>query len=134
MLNKIKSVGMNDIWLSAFFVILLIHMAMSMMFPLPENDAKLAIDVVTRTATALLAGYFISKNFVTKTLSNYADKNKQTRHIYQTTIVAVMGLFCLFLLILIRYIPSIQVSTTTLSQVRDIYLASTAFLIGTAKE
>lgn len=62
------------------------------------------------------------------------DKEKQTRHSFQTTIVALIGLFSLSLMIAVRFTESMNFSPTTLSQVRDLYLVSVAFLMGTAKE
>lgn len=63
-----NEIGANDLWLSLFFIILLINLAFSMIVPLPEGHKKASLDVVTRTATAVLAGYFISKNFISKKL------------------------------------------------------------------
>ena len=57
--NFRKQIGINDIWLSVFMIILLVHIAVGMF--LPADSGKEPIDVVTRTATAVLAGYFVSK-------------------------------------------------------------------------
>lgn len=133
--NTIKNtIGLNDIWLAVFFVILLVNLVLSMVFPLPENDSRTGLDIVTRTAVAVLSGYFISKNFTEKKPVMLEDKEKQTRHSFQTTIVALIGLFSLSLMIAVRFTESMNFSPTTLSQVRDLYLVSVAFLMGTAKE
>ena len=117
-----------------FFVILLVNLVLSMVFPLPANDPRTGLDIVTRTAVAVLSGYFISKNFTEKKPVMLEDKEKQTRHSFQTTIVALIGLFSLSLMIAVRFTESMNFSPTTLSQVRDLYLVSVAFLMGTAKE
>ena len=50
-----NEIGANDLWLSLFFIILLINLTFSMIVPLPEGNEKASLDVVTRTATAVLA-------------------------------------------------------------------------------
>lgn len=54
--NFRKQIGINDIWLSVFMIILLVHIAIGMF--LPADNGKEPIDVVTRTATAVLARVF----------------------------------------------------------------------------
>lgn len=133
--NAVKNIiGLNDIWLAVFFIILLVNLVLCMVFPLPENDMKTGLDIVTRTAIAILSGYFISKNFIEKKPLTLQDKEKQTRHAFQSTIIALIGLFSISLIISVRFDESINFSPTTLSQVRDLFLVSIAFLMGTAKE
>lgn len=102
-----------------------------MIVPLPEGHEKASPDVVTRTATAVLAGYFISKNFISKKTSVDLEKSQRTRMAFQTTAVGIIGLFSLALILVIRYAYEFNFSSTNLSLVRDLYLASVAFLMGT---
>ena len=50
---------------------------------------------------------------------------------FQTTAVGIIGLFSLALILVIRYAYEFNFSSTNLSLVRDLYLASVAFLMGT---
>ena len=43
-----------------------VDLFLTMLFPLPQNDLRGGIDIVTRTATAVLGGYFLSQNFIKK--------------------------------------------------------------------
>lgn len=129
--NFRKQIGINDIWLSVFMIILLVHIAIGMF--LPADNGKKPIDVVTRTATAVLAGYFVSKNFVTQQPSQIEDQAQRARHNFQTNIVAATGLFALGILLTARYVRISAMSMTAISQLRDIFIASVAFLMGTSK-
>lgn len=129
--NFRKQIGINDIWLSVFMIILLVHIAVGMF--LPADSGKEPIDVVTRTATAVLAGYFVSKNFVTQQQSPIEDEAQRARHNFQTNIVAATGLFALGILLTARYVRISAMSMTAISQLRDIFIASVAFLMGTSK-
>lgn len=124
--NFRKQIGINDIWLSVFMIILLVHIAIGMF--LPADNGKKPIDVVTRTATAVLAGYFVSKNFVTQQPSQIGDQAQRARHNFQTNIVAATGLFALGILLTARYVRISAMSMTAISQLRDIFIASVAFL------
>ena len=129
--NFRKQIGINDIWLSVFMIILLVHIAVGMF--LPADSGKEPIDVVTRTANAVLAGYFVSKNFVTQQQSPIEDEAQRARHNFQTNIVAATGLFALGILLTARYVRISAMSMTAISQLRDIFIASVAFLMGTSK-
>ena len=43
-----------------------VNLFLTMLFSLPQNDLRGGIDIVTRTATAVLGGYFLSQNFIKK--------------------------------------------------------------------
>ena len=65
MIKSIKNeIGLNDLCLILFFAVQLLHLVTGMIFPLNESDPKSDIDVINRTATAVLAGFFIIKKFV----------------------------------------------------------------------
>ncbi len=131
---SIKKIGINDLWLTVFFGILIINIILSLVFPLAPDDEKVHLDVVMRTATAVLAGYFISKNFIDKNPSVVTDEDERARHFFQTTVVAIIGLFSLCVMILIRYAPALSYVSAVISQTRDLYLGSVAFLMGTAEK
>lgn len=129
----IKEIGNNNLWLAIYFVILLVNLVLTMFFPLPQEDLRAGLDIVTRTATAVLGGYFISQNFIKNKPELLTDKGEIIRHAFQTALVASVGMFCLLALMLVRYIKAIEVSVSAISLLRDTYLACIAFLMGTAK-
>ncbi len=134
MLKSIKNnIGLNDLCLILFFAVQLVNLLLGMIFPLSDNDPKTDIDVINRTAVAVLAGYFISKNFVSGMPEIPIDDGAKTRHVFRTLTVAFIGLFSLIVLLFVRHSVSLTVSYATVSQMRDMYLASVAFLMGTSK-
>lgn len=124
-------IGTNNLWLTLYFIVLLIHFAFSAAIPLPQTDMRGGIDIVTRTATAVLAGYFISQSFIKKKPKLMLDQGENVRHTFQTVIVAVLGLFCLAVILIVRYVPYFEISISIVSQARDLYLGCVAFLMGT---
>ena len=62
----LQSVGINDLWLTLYFAALIINMFISLLFPLTPAAEKAGLDIAMRTATAVLAGYFVSKGFTEK--------------------------------------------------------------------
>lgn len=64
--NFFRAIGINDLWLTVFFAVLVVNMFIGMVFPLSSVAEKAGIDIATRTTTAVLAGYFISKGFTEK--------------------------------------------------------------------
>ncbi len=101
--------------------------------PLPSGNDKANIDVVMRTATAVLVGYFISKGSINNKPIELTDIGQKTRNTFQTSIVAAIGIFSLSLMMIVRFVDSIVLSYTIMTQIRDFYLASVAFLMGTAE-
>ena len=126
-----RAIGINDLWLTVFFAVLAVNMFIGMVFPLSSIAEKAGIDIATRTATAVLAGYFISKGFTEKKPALPARESGMRKK-FQSYIVASLGLVSLVILIVVRYADGIGFSPATVSQVRDLYLASVAFLMGTA--
>lgn len=53
-----KSIRLNDILLTVYLAILLVHLVLSLVFPLPQNDEGRAIDVVLRTVVAAPGGVY----------------------------------------------------------------------------
>lgn len=118
---------------NVFFAVLIINIVFSTIFPLSAENEKEHLDIVMRTATAVLAGYFISKNFINKKPFALTDEGKQKRHLFQTNVIGLIGIFSICIMMIIRY-PSLYYSSAVLSQIRDLYLGSVAFLMGTANE
>ena len=134
MIKSIKNdIGLNDLCLILFFAVQLLHLVTGMIFPLNESDPKSDIDVINRTATAVLAGYFISKKFVSLKTEIIVDNGEKIRKVFQTLVVAFIGLFSLLIMLVVRHNAYLTVSYAMLSQTRDLYFASVAFLMGTAK-
>lgn len=131
--NFRNHIGSNDLWLFLLFILQLIYLVLSILLPVEANSDKTSIDIVNRTATAVLVGYFISKNFISEKPKHILDEPEKTRLHFQTSVVALIGLFSLCIMIVVRYIEIISISHAILSQIRDLYLASVAFLMGTSK-
>lgn len=125
--------NVNDMWLILFFLIQLIYIVLCVFLPLPDGDDKAVIDVVMRTSTAVLAGYFLSKNFVAVKQVSAKSDEKKIRKSIQSNVVGALGLFSLALTITVRYVEVVALPYTVISQLRDFYLASVAFLMGTAE-
>lgn len=129
-----KFISLNDIYLTVYFIILLISLILSMAFPLTQNDVRSSVDVVLRTAVAAMCGYFISSSFVEKTPPSVKINSPvKPKLLYQINVVALLGMFSLCVLIAARYSDKMEFSAGTLSQVRDLYLASVTFLMGTSR-
>ena len=134
MIKSIKNeIGLNDLCLILFFAVQLLHLVTGMIFPLNESAPKSDIDVINRTATPVLAGYFISKKFVSLKTEIIVDNGEKIRKVFQTLVVAFIGLFSLLIMLVVRHNAYLTVSYAMLSQTRDLYFASVAFLMGTAK-
>ena len=128
----VKSVIAGDVWLTAYLAIQLVYMTLCVFLPLPDGDEKSVLDVVTRTSAAVLAGYFLSKNFgAHKATSISGESLNSPRRALQTNVAGVIGLFSLTTLTLIRFVDSIALPYNVVTQLRDFYLAAIAFLMGT---
>lgn len=134
-LNKypFRYIGANDIWLLSFFAIHLLYITLCVFFPLTQGDEKSVLDVVMRTSAAVLVGYFLSKSFLNEKISDKMHKEKNIRLTIQSNVVGSVGLFSLLIVLTVRYSDFISLPYNIVSQLRDFYLASIAFLMGTAK-
>lgn len=129
---KSGTICVNDIWLISFFVIQLTYTVLSTIMPVSEGNGKYVLDVIMRTSTAVLAGYFLSKNF-SKPKHRPASPESRARHTIQSNVVGIIGLFALCLTLIVRYVDRMQLPDITVAQLRDFYLASIAFLMGTSE-
>lgn len=134
-MNKLTlgKVNINDVWLLFFFFIQMIYLILCIFLPLPDGDEKSVIDVVMRTSTAVLAGYFLSKNFSPVKTVKVADENKKSGQLVQSSVVGILGLLSLSLTLIVRFVATTALPYTIIAQLRDFYLASVAFLMGTAE-
>lgn len=134
-LNKypFRYIGSNDIWLLSFFAIHLVYITLCVFFPLTQGNEKSVLDVVMRTSAAVLVGYFLSKSFLNERISDKMYKEKNIRLTIQSNVVGSVGLFSLTIILTVRYSCFISLPYNIISQLRDFYLASVAFLMGTAK-
>ena len=87
----LQSVGINDLWLTLYFAALIINMFISLLFPLTPAAEKAGLDIAMRTATAVLAGYFVSKGFTEKKNASPPLREEQTRKNFQSIVVAAVG-------------------------------------------
>lgn len=128
----VKGVKAGDVWLTAYFAIQIVYMTLCVFLPLPDGDEKSVLDVVTRTSAAVLAGYFLSKNFATDQAKSLPGKaiNSSSKTL-QTNVAGVVGLFSLCLITTIRFVNATTLPYNVVTQLRDFYLASIAFLMGT---
>lgn len=107
-------------------------MILCVFLPLPDGDEKSVLDVVTRTSAAVLVGYFLSKNFAADQAKSLPGKAKNSsRKALQTNVAGVVGLFSLCLITTIRFVNATALPYNVVTQLRDFYLASIAFLMGT---
>lgn len=118
---------------ASFFAIHLVYITLCVFFPLTQGDEKSVLDVVMRTSAAVLVGYFLSKNFMSVKISDKTLAEKSIRITIQTNVVGAVGLFSLVMILAVRFHGSISLPYNVLAQLRDFYLASIAFLMGTAK-
>lgn len=128
-----KHIRFNDIWLLIYFLIHVIYIVLCIFFPVPKENEKSVLDVVMRTSATVLIGYFLRKSFVSNKSPITSDEGKRIRIRVQSDVIGAIGLFCLCVFGIVRFISSIVMPYYIMSQLRDFYLASTAFLMGTAR-
>lgn len=121
----------NDLWLIVFFSVHIAYIALSIFLPLAEDHEKNVLDVVMRTSAAVLVGYFISKSFATRK-PDVSAVDRRVRLRIQSGIVGALGLFAITMITLVRYCSSLELPYHVIIQLRDFYLASIAFLMGTS--
>lgn len=121
----------NDLWLIVFFSVHIAYIALSIFLPLAEDHEKNVLDVVMRTSAAVLVGYFISKSFATRK-PDVSAVDRRVRLRIQSGIVGAVGLFAITMITLVRYCSSLELPYHVIIQLRDFYLASIAFLMGTS--
>lgn len=121
----------NDLWLIVFFSVHIAYIALSIFLPLAEDHEKNVLDVVMRTSAAVLVGYFISKSFATRK-PDVSAVDRRVRLRIQSGIVGAVGLFAITMITLVRYCSALELSYHVIIQLRDFYLASIAFLMGTS--
>ena len=63
----------------------------SLLFPLTPAAEKAGLDIAMRTATAVLAGYFVSKGFTEKKNTSPPLREEKTRKNFQSIVVAAVG-------------------------------------------
>lgn len=131
--DLIRSVGAGNIWLLIFFIVQAVYIILCVFLPLPEGHEKLVLDVVTRTAAAVLVGYFLSKNFADDQSEISMIKLTTTRKTLQINVAGITGLCSLCIVMTVRYVDTVTLPYNVISQLRDFYLASVAFLMGTSK-
>lgn len=131
--NFIKEMGANNVWLIIFFVIQTVYIILCVFLPLPDGDEKSVLDVVSRTAAAVLVGYFLSKNYAASPKSTPKNTGNSSLRVLQINFAGFVGLFSLSVLVIVRYIDSVALPYNVISQLRDFYLAAVAFLMGTGE-
>ncbi len=129
----IRYAGAGNIWLLILFIVQAIYIILYIFLPLPDGHEKSVLDVVTRTAAAVLVGYFLSKNFAADQPETVTLDQSSRRKTLQINIAGIIGLCSLSIVMTVRYVDSVTLPYNVISQIRDFYLASVAFLMGTSK-
>lgn len=129
----LRSTGGNNVWLIIFFIVHIVYIALSVFLPLPDGHEKSVLDIITRTAAAVLVGYFLSKNFISDRSASLLPANDVPRRSLQTDVAGFIGLCSLCLITFVRYVDAVELPYNVISQLRDFYLASIAFLMGTGE-
>ena len=121
----------TDRCLILFMAVLLGQSAYSLFVPVGDGGQSSPVDVVVRTASAAIFGYFLS---VRKKPAE--DSHGEPRCLYQATITAI-GLFCLVTLLALRNLSlwdpaeaGSDSATATVAQFRDFVSGCVGFLIG----
>lgn len=140
-----KSVCLVDKFLIAFMAILFSYTTINLFFHAFVSESSNTIDIIIRTSSAAIFGYFLSGNFV-KTKTNPKEPNTLTPAMEsktntsrcnktQVVVVSMIGIFSLILLGIVRTFFSITPEiTATVSQLRDFVSAGVGFLVGCGKE
>lgn len=145
-----------DRCLILFMSLLLLQSAYNMIVHHDEKGPASDIDIIVRTASASIFGYFLSANFI-KNESVAIEKSNSEDQVesqeiesvpaehtekteagrFQIMVAAGIGLFCLAILIFLRDIPGwekgAEISATaaaTVAQFRDFVSGCVGFLIG----
>ncbi len=117
-----KRLGEPEFWLLVFLAVLLAQSALGLFFPAPE--AAGGIDVIIRTSAAGVFGSFLSSC-------------TPVRSPRRTLTVALAGLYCLALLLVLRaasvtrpWLLGTDSATAAVAQLRDFVSGSVGFLTG----
>lgn len=121
----------TDRCLILFMAVLLTQSAYSLFSPAEDGGQSSPVDVLVRTASAAIFGYFLS---VREKPSE--DSPREPRCLHQATITAI-GLFCLVTLLALRNLSlwdpaeaGSDSATATVAQFRDFVSGCVGFLIG----
>lgn len=153
--KALKSIHLVDKCLILFMFVLIIQLIFSLFFQTSTSSEIAYIDVVVRTSTASIFGYFLSINFIhhTSTKKNadlnsaqidenlLADedllKSVPSASRVQVIVATVIGLTCLIALLLLRNLAALTDDITyhpsiaaTVAQFRDFVSGCVGFLIG----
>ena len=126
--SKIRPV---DRCLALLMAVLLVQSAYSLFSPGKSVGEGGHIDVIVRTASAAVFGYFLSAK------EEGTLEERQTAHRLRAAAAAGIGLFCLFTLLVLRNLAlwdgaaaGGESATATVAQFRDFVSGCAGFLIG----
>lgn len=139
-----KKISLADKFLLIILAILFIQTSYHLFFHELSGYDNSSVDVIIRTTTAAIFGYFIGGGFLKDSDDKKQDriKDENTERIYskeneckhnqQITIVAIFGILSLLVLIIVN--NNVETlppqSLATISQFRDFVSASIGLLIG----
>ena len=146
--EKIKSIHTVDKFLIIIMLMLLLQSAMALFIQRDLITQSNNIDIVVRTSSASIFGYFLSENFI-KPDSSTKNENIITissdeisppkKNIYscktiQITIIALISIISLLILLVIRNFFTVSSENIAiLSQLRDFVSSGIGFLVGCKK-
>lgn len=82
-----SSIHLIDKCLIIIMFLLLIQSAYSLFFNIPSSSEFNTIDIIIRTATASIFGYFLSSNFIRNSISDSKKKNESNAESNDVTIL-----------------------------------------------
>ena len=132
-LSVLRRISLVDRCLMLFMLILLLQSGFSLFLAPPAPSGTSAIDVMIRTSSAAIFGYFLSGSFgKTPTGADPLPNGS-----LQTAAISVIGILALLFLLAVRYFfPSDEISSAATSQLRDFVSAGVGFLVsrGTGRD
>jgi hypothetical protein len=153
LIQNLKSISVVDRFLIAIMFILLIQSVFSFFHSENISSQANTVDVIVRTSSASIFGYFLSENFM-KGKKNYSDSKNKTIvtlsslndiqlsdenddlscNRTQVFIIASICIICLIILLVIRNFFEIQDNNSvSISQLRDFVSSGIGFLVGCGK-
>ncbi|MEG1744567.1 MAG: hypothetical protein RR951_09115 [Ruthenibacterium sp.] len=154
--NIFKTIRLADRCLILLMVLLLAQSAYSLFAHEANSQETAAIDIVVRTTSAAIFGYFLSSNFIKNGMSAAVsrnspadasvraasaqiapaadDKSQYNANGEQIIIATAIGVFSLLVLIITRnFVPISPGMTAAISQLRDFVSGCVGFLLGSSE-
>ena len=147
-LKKIKAIHTVDKFLIIIMLILLLQSVAALFLHRDLITQSNNIDIIVRTSSASIFGYFLSENFIKPDTSTKNEniisissdeilppnENINSSKNIQITIIALISIISLLILLVIRNFFTVSSENiATLSQLRDFVSSGIGFLVGCKK-